>query len=115
MATVKATHKYARIAATKVRPFADLIRGKTAEEGLNALKYVPNRGARFLEKVLKSAMANCEDRGARNVDSLKIVEARVDGGPMFKRIRPRARGMAFGILRRTAHLHVGLEAPEVKD
>ncbi len=113
MAHVKASHKYARISAYKVRPFADLIRGKSAGEGLNQLKFIHNRGARFLEKVLRSAVANAEDRGARNVESLKIVEARVDGGPMFKRIQPRARGMAFGILKRTAHIHVAVDAPEL--
>ena len=113
MAHVRAAHRYARISASKVRPFADLIRGKSAGDGLNQLKYLHNRGARFLEKVLRSAVANAEDRGARNVESLKIVEARVDGGPMFKRIQPRARGMAFGILKRTAHIHVAVEAPEL--
>ena len=113
MALVRATHKFARISPTKIRPFADMIRGKSAEAGLNALAYVPNRGARFLEKVLKSAIANAEDRGVRNPDRLKIAEARVDGGPMFKRVQPRARGMAFLIRRRTAHIHVGIEAPEL--
>lgn len=113
MALVRATHKFARISATKIRPFADLIRGKSAEAGLNSLAYVPNRGARFLEKVLKSAIANAEDRGVRNPDRLRIVEARVDGGPMFKRVQPRARGMAFLIRRRTAHIHIAVEAPEL--
>ena len=113
MAMVKASHRFARISATKVRPFADLIRGQAVEDGLNSLRYIPNRGARFLEKVLKSAMANAEDRGARNVGRLKIVESRVDGGPMFKRVPPRARGMAFLIRRRFAHTHVGIEAPEI--
>lgn len=113
MAVVKATHRHARISATKVRPFADLIRGMSAEEGLRALEYIPNRGARFLEKVLKSAVANAEDRGVRNPDRLAIAECRVDGGPMFKRVRPRARGMAFLIRRRTAHIHVGVDAPEL--
>ena len=69
--------------------------------------------ARFIEKVLKSAVANAEDRGVRNPDRLRIVEARVDGGPMFKRVQPRARGMAFLIRRRTAHIHVAVEAPEL--
>ncbi|MBT5017164.1 MAG: 50S ribosomal protein L22 [Planctomicrobium sp.] len=114
MALVKASHRHARIAATKVRPFADLIRGLTVEEGIEALKYEPNRGARFLEKVLRSAAANAEDRGARNVDALPIVECRVDGGPMFKRLQPRARGMAFLIRRRFAHIHVSIDAPEVE-
>lgn len=113
MGQVNATHRHARISATKVRPFADLIRGKTTSEGINALRYTPNRGARFLEKVLRSAIANAEDRGARNVDSLKIVEARVDGGPMFKRMQPRARGMSFIIRRRMSHIHVTIEAPEI--
>lgn len=113
MAQVKASHRFARISAKKVRPFADLIRGKPAAEGLNTLRYQPNRGARMLEKVLRSAMANAEDKGARNVDNLRIVEARVDGGPAFKRIRPRARGMAFLIRRRMSHIHVAIEAPEL--
>ena len=113
MAVVKAFHKHARISATKVRPYADMIRGMTVEEGINALRYEPNRGAKFLAKVLDSARANAEDRGARNVDSLEITEARVDGGPMFKRIRPRARGMAFVIRKRFAHIHVGIDVPEV--
>lgn len=114
MALVKATHRFARISATKVRPFANLIRGLSVQEGLEALKYEPNRGARLLENVLKSAAANAEDRGARNVDNLPIVDARVDGGPMFKRLRPRARGMAFIVKRRFAHIQVAIDAPEVE-
>ena len=113
MANVKAIHHGARISATKVRPFADLIRGKTAGEGLNALRYVHNRGARMLEKVLKSAVANAENRNIRNAERLRIVEARVDGGPMFKRMQPHARGMAFVIRKRTAHIHIAIEAPEL--
>ena len=57
----KATHRFARISARKVRPLADLIRGKYADEALDILKYQPQRGARMLEKVLKSAMGNAED------------------------------------------------------
>jgi large subunit ribosomal protein L22 len=113
MALVRASHRYARISADKVRPFANMIRGKSAAEAMDALRYVPNRGARMLESVVKSVMANAEDKGARNVEKLSIVEARVDGGPMFKRIRPRARGMAYMIRRRMAHIHVALDAPEL--
>lgn len=113
MAVIQASHRFARISASKVRPFADLIRGMTVQEGLNALRYHPNRGARFLEKVLRSAAANAEDRGARNIERLKIADARADGGPMFKRIRPQSRGMAFTIRRRFAHIHVGLDVPDV--
>ena len=113
MTSVTATHRYARISPTKIRPFADMIRGMSAEQGLLALAFEPNRGARFLEKVLKSAVANAEDRGVRSPDRLKISEARVDGGPMFKRIHARARGMANVIRRRTAHIHVAVDAPEL--
>lgn len=106
-----ASHRFARIAATKVRPFTDLIRGKQAGEAVELLKYVPNRGARMLEKVLKSAMSNAEDQGARNVDRMLVVDARANGGPMFKRIMPRARGMAYMIKRRFAHIDVAIDVP----
>lgn len=104
-----ATHKFARISARKVRPLATLIRGKHADEALELLKYQPQRGARLLEKVLKSALGNAEHKRAEAVDDLVITDCRVDGGPMFKRIRPRARGMAFGIKRRMAHIRVTVD------
>ena len=107
-----ASHRFARIAATKVRPFTDLIRGRPAGEAVELLKYVPNRGARMLEKVLKSAMSNAEDQGARNVDRMLVVDARANSGPMFKRIMPRARGMAYMIKRRFAHIDVAIDAPQ---
>lgn len=111
----KATHKYARISARKVRPLADLVRGKFADEALDLLKYQPHRGARMLEKVLRSAVGNAQDpdqnKGqSTNPERLVVVSAYIDGGPMFKRIRPRARGMAYGILKRTAHISVELES-----
>ncbi len=110
-----AIHKYARISARKVRPLADLVRGKFADEALDLLKYQPHRGARMLEKVLRSAVGNAQDPDQNkgqsvSAERLVVTDARVDGGPTFKRIRPRARGMAFGILRRTAHITVQLEA-----
>lgn len=104
----KATHRFARISATKVRPAANLIRGKYADDALDSLRYLPQRGARLLEKVLKSAMGNAEEQGARRVDSLIVVDARVDEGPAIKRIRPRARGMAFIVRKRMSHIRVTL-------
>lgn len=109
-----ATHKHARISARKVRTIADMIRGKFVDEAIEILRYQPERGARMLEKVLLSARANAQDpeqnRGKNvRVENLVVIDARVDGGPMFKRIQPRARGMAFGILRRTSHIKVVLE------
>ena len=104
----KATHRFARISVRKVRPLLDLVRGKFADDALDILKYMPHRGARMLEQVLKSAMANAEDRGVRNVGSLIITDARGDGGPMVKRLMPRARGMAYLIRRRSSHISIGL-------
>lgn len=104
----RATHRHARVSARKVRPLADLIRGKRADVALDILKFQPQRGARLLEKVLKSALGNAEDRRAPNVARLVVTDARIDGGPMFKRIRPRARGMAHVIKKRMSHITVEL-------
>ncbi len=103
-----ATHRFAKISVRKVRPLLDLIRGHYADDALDMLKYMPHRGARLIEQVLKSAMANAEEKGVRNVGELIVADARGDGGPMFKRLMPRARGMAYLIRRRTAHIAIGL-------
>lgn len=110
----QASHRFARISPTKVRHFANMVRGKYADEALDMLRYQPNRGARMLEKVIRSAMGNAQDtdqtRGRTvKIENLVISEARVDGGPMFKRIRPRARGMAFMVKKRMSHIHVTLD------
>ena len=104
----KATHRFARISVRKVRPLLDLIRGHYADYALDTLNYMPHRGARLIEQVLKSAMANAEDKGIRNVGELVVVDAHGDGGPMFKRLMPRARGMAYLIRRRSCHIGIGL-------
>ncbi len=103
-----ATHRFAKISVRKVRPLLDLIRGHYADDALDMLKYMPHRGARLIEQVLKRAMANAEEKGVRNVGELIVADARGDGGPMFKRLMPRARGMAYLIRRRTAHIAIGL-------
>jgi large subunit ribosomal protein L22 len=104
----KAIHRYADMSARKIRPFATLIRGRNADEALELLRFLPNKSARLLEAVLKSALGNAEDRGSRNLDDLVVSEARVDGGPIMKRIMPRARGTAYPIKRRYAHIHVAV-------
>jgi large subunit ribosomal protein L22 len=106
--TYVAKHRFARISVRKLRPILDLIRDKYADDAMDILKYLPHRGARMIEQVLKSAMANAEDRGIRNVGDLVVIDARGDGGPMFKRLMPRARGMAYMIRRRSAHIQIGL-------
>jgi large subunit ribosomal protein L22 len=105
----QAIHRFAQISARKVRPLADIIRGKFADEALDLLRYQPHRGARMLEKVLRSALANAEDQRAPNLNHLIVTDVRVDVGPMFKRLRPGARGMASIIKKRLSHIRVVLE------
>ena len=102
----KAQHRFARTSVRKLLPILDLIRDKYADDALDVLKYMPNRGARMIEQVIKSAMANAEDKGEKNPGDLVISELRGDGGPMFKRLMPRARGMAYMIRRRSSHISV---------
>jgi large subunit ribosomal protein L22 len=104
----KASHRFADMSARKVRPFATLIRGRPADEALELLRFLPNKSARLLEQVLKSALGNAEDRGARNIDELVVIDSRIDDGPIMKRIMPRARGTAYPIKRRYSHVRVTL-------
>src|SRR3954454_20617768 len=103
-----ATHRFAGISVRKLLPILDLVRGKYADDAVDILKYLPHRGARMIEQVLKSAMANAEDKGVRNVGDLIVAAGRGDGGPMFKRLMPRARGMAYMIRRRSSHITLAL-------
>ncbi len=103
-----AKHRYADMSARKIRPFATLIRGRAADEALELLRFLPNKSARLLERVVKSAMGNAEDRGVRRLEDLVVIESRVDEAPMLKRIMPRARGTAYPIKRRYSHIHVTL-------
>lgn len=104
-----ATHRFAQISPSKVRRLATLIRGHKADKALELLRYQPQRGARMLEKVLKSALGNAEDRRAQNLTGLRVVDARIDGGPMVRRVRPGARGMAHVIKKRMSHIRVSVE------
>src|SRR5262249_36132824 len=101
----RAIHRYADMSARKIRPFAQLIRGRVADEALELLRFLPNKSARLLEQVLKSALGNAEAKGARYLDDLIIVEPRIDGGPMLKRIQPRARETGDSIKHRQARIH----------
>lgn len=103
-----AVYKYAPVSAQKVRPFADLIRGKNADEAMALLQFYPNRGAAVVGKTLKSALHNAEDLREPDLQNLSIVEVRVDGGPMFKRWRPKSRGMSTIVKKRSSHITVVL-------
>src|ERR1700722_11564331 len=110
-----ALHKYADVSPRKLRPFATMIRGRVADEALELLRFLPNKSARLLEAVLKSALGNAEDRGARDVDDLIVSESRVDGAPILKRHMPRARGTAYPIKRRYSHIHITLTDLELAE
>lgn len=105
----EAQHRFARISPRKVRLLADLIRGRLADDALDILRFQPQRGARLLEKVIRSAMANAEEQAETRLGHLRIVDVRVDPGPAFRRLRPRARGMASLYKRRMSHIRVALE------
>ena len=103
---VKATAKYMRISAQKVRKIVDAIKGKPAEAGLNALKFMPQKSAGMVEKILRSAIANADQNAELDVDSLVIKNIIVNEGPTLKRFRARARGRGSRILKRTSHITV---------
>lgn len=100
----KATLRYARITPRKARRVIDLVKEKNAGDAMIYLKYMPYRGARVVEKLLKSAMANAEQKKAVNPEQMKIVQAYVDQGPVMKRVEPRAMGRANIIRKRTSHI-----------
>jgi|SRR6516165_1252911 large subunit ribosomal protein L22 len=104
----RASHRFADMSSRKLRPFATLIRGCRADEAMELLRFLPNKSARLMEQVLKSALGNAEDRGARDLDDLVVIESRIDCGPIMKRIQPRARGTAYPIKRRFAHIRLTL-------
>ena len=106
-----AKHRFADVGPRKIRLFADLIRGKNVDDALQLLRFYPNRGAKLLMAVVQSAYGNADDQEHPDPDGLIVSEARVDGAPTFKRIQPRARGTAFQIKRRMAHIIVTLSDP----
>lgn len=102
----KAILRHARIAAEKARLVADQVRGKKVDSALELLKFSNKKAAALIKKVLESAIANAENNDGADIDELRISSICVDGGPMFKRVRPRARGRADRILKRTSHITI---------
>ena len=101
-------HRYARISARKVRLVADMIRGRQVQEALNVLKFSPNRAAGMVSKVLTSAIASANEKEA-NVDRLIVHRTFVNEGPTINRWRPKDRGRAHPIRKRTSHITVVVE------
>ena len=103
---VKAVSRYVRISSQKVRMLVGAVKGRRAEDGLNMLKFMPQKAAHIVEKIIRSAVANAEHNMDIDVDSLVIRNIIADQGPTLKRFKARARGRGTRILKRTAHITV---------
>ena len=108
----KAHLRYARISPRKVQIVLDLIRGKDTDMAMAILKHTPKAACEQLEKLLKSAIANAENNHAMDIDNLYVAECFACPGPILKRIRPRAQGRAFRVLKRTSHITIVLKEKE---
>lgn len=105
MAT-SATLKFTRSAPQKLRLLADQIRGLPVERAINLLTFSTKKGAGVVKKALDSAIANAEENDGADIDELRVSAVEINQGPVMKRLRPRARGRADRILKRTSHVTV---------
>ena len=108
----RATLKYARISARKVKIVADLIRGKDVSEALAIVKFTPKASSEIIEKLLKSAIANAENNHEMKHDKLYISEIYANQGPTLKIIIPAAKGSSSRIRKRTSHITIVLKEKE---
>lgn len=109
----RATAKYIRMSPQKARLVVDLIRGKNAGEAINILKFTKKRASHEIEKVLRSAISNAEQKAENlDVDRLVVSQAYVGDGPRAKRIRPAPMGRAYRYQRRMSHITVVVEEAE---
>jgi large subunit ribosomal protein L22 len=107
-----ARQKYARLSPLKVRQVTQLIKGKNVQEALNILHFTPKRAAKTVENVLRSAVANFqnkEEAAGVNPEDIYVKNVIVDGGPMWKRFRPMSMGRVGRIRRRTSHITIVVE------
>lgn len=106
MIEVKAVHRYARSSAQKARLVADQVRGMAVDEALALLRFSPRKASSLIHKVLSAAIANAENNQSLDVDRLYVSRIMIDQGPSLKRVRPRAKGRADRIIKRTSHITV---------
>ncbi len=105
----KAHLRYARISPRKVSVVLDLIRNKPVEYAMAILKNTPKSACEYLEKLLKSAMANAVNNYQMDVSRLYVSKCFVCPGPILKRIRPMSKGRAYRIEKRSSHVTIVLE------
>lgn len=101
--------KYAKITSRKVRRVTDLIKGKKAGDAMINLQFLPHKGSKIVSKILKSAMANAEQKKVADPESMKVSNVFVDQGPTMKRMTPRSMGRADIIKKRTCHITLVLK------
>ncbi len=111
---VKAVEKYIRISPKKARLVADVVRGEKAVNALATLRFMPKKAAGIIYKALNSAVSNAVNNAGLAKEDLVISSITVDKGPSLKRFRPRSRGMASALLKRTSHITVVVSAAEPK-
>jgi large subunit ribosomal protein L22 len=109
MVEAKAHVRYVRISPTKVKIVLDLIRGKKLDEAISILRYMPQKAARLVEKLVLSAAANAENNHEMIRDNLYVAEVYAGQGPTLKRYKARAQGRANLIRKRTSHISVVLK------
>ncbi len=109
MAEFSASLSYSRVGAQKARLVADLVRGKSVDRAAKVLAFTPKKTAVLLKKLLQSAVANAEQKGVKDIDSLYIKKLCIDIGPSLRRFRPRAQGRATPIKRKTSHMTIVIE------
>ncbi|MDY6038665.1 MAG: 50S ribosomal protein L22 [Eubacterium sp.] len=105
----KAIAKYVRMSPIKLKPVADLVRGKDLNEALTILKFTPGKGSEIIEKVVLSSAANAENNFDMDRDNLYVAEIKINQGPTMKRWRAGAQGRASMILKRSSHVSVTLK------
>jgi large subunit ribosomal protein L22 len=98
----------ARVCAQKCRLVADQIRGLNVAKAIDVLTFSEKKAARLLKKVLESAIANAEHNDGADVDDLHVSSIQINEGPVLKRIKPRAKGRANRILKRTSHITINV-------
>lgn len=106
----KALIKFIRLSPTKARLIAREVQGMNAELAIASLKFMPNKGAKYIANAISSAVAN----GNFEANEVIVKSCRVDAGSVFKRFRPRARGTASRIRKPTSHILVEVAKAEVK-
>ena len=109
---VKAIHRYARISDQKARQVTRAITGMPVSKAISVLNFTPKKAAFLIGKVLRSAVANAEQRELGDSESMRVSQAYVDCGPTYKRFHARAMGRAASIHKRTSHITVVVEAPD---